>query len=143
MTTTKPDVINYCPECEVEYPGHRCDRCPLCPLRAAWSETANALRSVEPWRIITGTGHLQVQELINEMSASGWTRDSFHVSQEQEQGGVRPVYVALMRRMPYDQESHALRRMAHQKAVDEYFAKQDDMEAGVKVFRAERDREQS
>ena len=143
MTTTKPDPINYCPECELEYAGHRCDPCPLCPLRIAWNEADIALRHAEPWRVIKADGVHEMQEILNELTASGWTQDSFHVSQQDERDGLRPVYVAVMRRTAYDPESHALRRLAQQNAVDAYFATQDEMADEVKAFRAARNGETS
>ena len=137
MTTTQNhDAINYCHECDAEYAGHRCARCPLCPLRIAVAEADNALRVVEPWRVIKADGNHEIQEILNEMSVSGWTQDSFHVSHQEDRDGVRPVYVAVMRRKVYDGESHALRRAAHQQAFDVYFSKQDEMAAEVKAFRA-------
>ena len=55
------------------------------------------------------------------------------------------MYVAVMRRtVAYDEpESHALRRLAQQKTVDSYFAKQDEIVTEVTAFRAARDGEAS
>ena len=72
------------------------------------------------------------------MSAAGWTQDSFHVSHQEDRDGLRPVYVALFRRTAYDAEGHALRRAAHEKAAEAYFAKRDQIEGEVKSYRAER-----
>ena len=143
MTTTKPDAINWCPECEIEYAAHRCAPCPLCPLRNEWDAADTALRLAEPWRIITGSVAQEIQEILNELTVAGWTRDSFHVSQQDEREGLRPVYVAVMRRTAYEPESHALRRLAQQKTVDSYFAKQDEIVTEVTAFRAARDGEAS
>ena len=138
MTTNNHDAINYCAECELEYAGHRCDPCPLCPLRIAWNEADIALRHAEPWRVIKADGHHEMQEILNELTASGWKQDSFHVSHQEDRNGVRPMYVTVMRRAVYDPESHALRRLSLQKATDAYFSKQEDMAAEVKAFRAAR-----
>lgn len=143
MTTTKPDSINYCHDCDVEFAAHRCAPCPLCQLRIAVAEADTALRQTEPWRVIKADGNREMQEILNEMSASGWIQDSFHVSHQEDRDGVQPVYVAVLRRKVYDGESHALRRAAHQQAFDAYFTKHDEMAAEVKSFRAARSGEAS
>ncbi len=71
MTTTKPDAINWCPECEIEYAAHRCAPCPLCPLRNEWDAADTALRLAEPWRIITGSVAQEIQEILNELTVAG------------------------------------------------------------------------
>ena len=138
MTTLNHDAINYCGDCEIEYAGHRCALCPLCPLRIAWSEADTALRLAEPWRVIQADGPREFQEILNELSGSGWKRDSVHVSHREDRDGLHPVYVAVFQRTEYDPESHALSRLAHQKAFDAYFAKRDELAAEVKLFQASR-----
>ena len=143
MTITKHDSINICPECDVEYAGHVSDPCPLCPFRAAWNETDIELRHVEPWRVIEAVGVQEIQELLNELTVSGWKQDSFHVGHQDDRGGIRPVYVAVLQREAYDPERHILRRLAHQKAVQAYFAKQDEIAVEVNALRAARNGETS
>ena len=137
MTATKPDAINYCAECDVEYPAHRCAPCPLCQLRIACEEADQALFNSEPWRVIKAEGNLEMQEYLNEYSASGWILDSFHVShQEATRYGPGPVYVAVLKRSAHDRESHALRRAAHQQVFRDYLAKREELEAETAAFRA-------
>ena len=143
MTTQNHYAINWCPDCEIEYSGHRCAPCPLCPLRAAWNEADVELRHVEPWRVIQAGGVHEMQEILNELSASGWKQDSFHVSHKEDSNGVRPVYVAVLQRTSYDPESHVLRRLAQQKATKAYFAKQEEIATEVETFRAARNGETS
>ena len=144
MTITKPDSINYCHECDAEYAGHRCAPCPLCPLRTAVAQADTALRLVEPFRVIKANGNLEMQEILNELCFSGWIQDSFHVSRQEDRNGVlRLLYVAVMRRKIYDGESHALRRAAHQQAFDAYLTKQDQMAEEVRAFRVARSGEAS
>ena len=142
MTAPKPDAINHCVECDVEYPAHRCAPCPLCRLRIACEEANQALWQAEPWRVIKAEGHLEMQEYLNEYSASGWILDSFHVShQETTRYGPGPVYVAVLKRSAHDRESHALRRAAHKQVFEDYLAKREALEAETAAFRAARVRE--
>ena len=117
--------------------------CTVSALPAPLGRRDTALRLAEPWRIITGSVAQEIQEILNELTVAGWTRDSFHVSQQDEREGMRPVYVAVMQRTAYEPESHALRRLAQQKTVDSYFAKQDEIVTEVTAFRAARDGEAS
>lgn len=140
MTAPKPDAINHCAECDVEYAAHRCAPCPLCQLCIACDEANQALWQAEPWRVIKAEGHREMQEYLNEYSASGWILDSFHVShQEATRYGSGPVYVAVLRRSAHDRESHALRRAAHKQVFEDYLAKRQALEA--EAFRAARVRE--
>ena len=137
MTITKPDAINYCNECELEYAAHRFATCPLCPLRIAWSETDTAVRHAEPWRVFKTEGEGEIQEILNLLTVSGWLSDSFHVTHVEDRDGLRTVYVAVLRRAAYDPEDYSLRRSAREKALDVYLAKRDQLEAEVQSYRAE------
>lgn len=95
-------------------------------------------RHAEPWRVIKTEGIAEIQEILNEMTASGWTRDAFHVTHQEDRDGLRTVYVAVFRRVAYDAEGHGLRRAAHEKAVEAYLAKRDELEAEAKSYRAAR-----
>lgn len=48
MSKPKPDAINYCEDCELEYAARQCATCPLCSLRIAWSETDTARATPSP-----------------------------------------------------------------------------------------------
>lgn len=143
MTTTHTDVINYCEPCDLEFTTLQRDSCRLCRLRIAMAAAEEELKQAEPLRIITTDGHLQMQEILNDMSAVGWRCDSFHVVQREGGESLSPTYIALLRRVSYDAESHFLRRAAHVQAAQAYYNMRDEIEAEVTSYREARDGETS
>ena len=121
MTTTKPDAVNYCEECKLEYAGHRCDPCPLCPLNRKLAEAESELHKHEPWRVVARETAHEVQQTINSLEAHGW---SYH----DLKAGHGSELIVLMERRDYSPERHAEAADRVTEALAECLAKRREVE---------------
>ena len=84
----------------MEYAGHRCDPCPLCPLNEKLAEAESELHKHEPWRVIARDTAHEVQQTINSLEAHGWTFHDLKVGRGDD-------LIVLMERRDYSPERHA------------------------------------
>ena len=145
MTTpNNDDTINFCIECELEYPGQQSAPCPLCPY---WEKVKVAnveVHRVEPYTLLTASHDWRIERLLNDATADGWTLDTFRVCHREStlsdegmpEGGTS--YAVLLRRKDYDQDRHRETVDARQKARDEHSAKRREVESEVAELKAVR-----
>ena len=130
-TTQHHDAINYCEDCELEYAGHRCAPCPVCPLSEKLSAAESNLRQCEPWKIVARDTTDDVQQTINSLEAHGWSLHDLRAGQSSE-------LIALMERRDYSPERHV---EAADRVVDllaESLAKRREIEVATDEFRETR-----
>ena len=138
MTTQDHQIIDYCPNCALEYVGGHCAPCPLCRLNNprfdAWAE----LRAAEPYQVIEHTTPAMFQDALNQAMAEGWTVEAIRIGHSENRDAGDPLYIAVLRRGDYDHERHVKAFTADKEAEAVYQQKKQEIRAETKAFRAAR-----
>ena len=138
MTTQQPQILDRCPECELDYYGDHCARCPLCPLRVKLEEAQTDLRLSEPFRVSEHFNSVEIQDDLNKMATRGWLRESIHVGHYQDRDGGWPVYLVVLTRQDYDVECHRQAALGELNANAAYLVRRAEIECETERVTAER-----
>lgn len=134
MVIPNHHVINYCPECRLEYAGEQGTSCPLCPYRDRHEDAARKSRNSEPCRIVERAAPSDLQASINGLAASGWTLADFRIAHVRNDDRDAPIYVAVLQRADYDPERHRSAVDAELHAFAHEVAKRREIEVVTEDF---------
>ena len=138
MTTQNRDAINYCDECEIEYLGHQCAPCPLCPTSAEVDAARLEVRHSEPYLLLTHNEPHGIETLLNDACADDWDLRDVKIGHEEDRDNGAPLFVALLRREHYDHTRHKIAVEARQQALTTHREKRAEIERETAAFRATR-----
>ena len=135
-------VIEWCEYCEVEYVGHQCAPCPLCPLRVEHSRTIDEVCLHEPYRIVSDGNEYTAQRNINNMVAEGWALVHFKVgySEDQNERTGDSHYIALFGRKNYNPLLHREAVEAEKQAAQLHRGKRREVDAERQAYLLDRAR---
>lgn len=138
MTTLQPETKQRCPDCEITYPARPCDPCPLCPLRLQHTEAMRDLHQAERWKVISSTSTLEIQRMLNDLEATGWSLSDFRAAHtDSMQDGPSPgfaEYVAVMERDAYNPERHVAAKRRLEEVRDRFVAKRNEINRAAAEF---------